>query len=139
MLKFWWKLYQIYVSIKVICISIYIDIHWLFSSVFYTFQHRNYVYVHYVHNVHNELSWWLSGKESDCNAVDMSSIPASGMSPGEGNGNPLQYSYLGNHMDRRVLQTTQSIRFQKELDTTYCDRFTPKCSHFWVIINDIIV
>ena len=63
-------------------------------------------------------------------AVDMSSVPASGMSPAEGNGNPLQYSYPGNHMDRRVLQATQSIRLQKELDTTCCDIFTPKCSHF---------
>ena len=31
---------------------------------------------------------------------DLGSIPGSGRSPGEGNGNPLQYSCLGNHMDR---------------------------------------
>ena len=31
---------------------------------------------------------------------DTSSIPGSGKSPGEGNGNPLQYSCLGNPMDR---------------------------------------
>ena len=31
---------------------------------------------------------------------DMSSISGSGRSPGEGNGNSLQYSYLGNPMDR---------------------------------------
>ena len=35
-----------------------------------------------------------------CNAGDLSSIPGSGRSPGEGNGNPLQYSCLENHMDR---------------------------------------
>ena len=29
-------------------------------------------------------------------------IPESGRSPGEGNGNPLQYSYLGNPMDREA-------------------------------------
>ena len=34
------------------------------------------------------------------NAGDVSSIPGSGRSPGEGNGNPLQYSCLGNPMDR---------------------------------------
>ena len=34
------------------------------------------------------------------NAGDIGSIPESGISPGEGNGNPLQYSYLGNPMDR---------------------------------------
>ena len=33
------------------------------------------------------------GKESTCNAGDPSSIPGSGRSPGEGNGNPLQYSW----------------------------------------------
>ena len=35
------------------------------------------------------------GKESACNARDPSSIPGLGRSPGEGNGNPLQYSCLG--------------------------------------------
>ena len=34
------------------------------------------------------------------NAGDAGSIPGSGRSPGEGNGNPLQYSCLGNPMDR---------------------------------------
>ena len=38
------------------------------------------------------------GKESSCNAKDPSSVPGSGRSPGEGNGNPLQYAYLGNSM-----------------------------------------
>ena len=45
------------------------------------------------------LPWWLSGKESACNA-DVGLIPASGRCSGEGNGNTLQYSYLGNPMDR---------------------------------------
>ena len=39
------------------------------------------------------------GKESACNAGDPSSIPGLGRSPGEGNGNPLQYSCLENPMD----------------------------------------
>ena len=34
------------------------------------------------------------------NAGDLGSIPGSGKSPGEGNGNPLQYSCLKNPMDR---------------------------------------
>ena len=46
------------------------------------------------------LPWWLSGKESACNAVDVGLIPGSGRSPGEENGNPLQYSHLENSMDR---------------------------------------
>ena len=40
------------------------------------------------------------GEESVCNAGDLGLIPESGRSPGEGNGNPLQYPYLGNPMDR---------------------------------------
>ena len=39
------------------------------------------------------------GKASTCNAGDPSSIPGSGISPGEGNGNPLQYPCLENPMD----------------------------------------
>ena len=39
------------------------------------------------------------GKESDCNAGDGGSIPGSKRFPGEGNGNPLQYSCLENSMN----------------------------------------
>ena len=39
-------------------------------------------------------------KASACNVGDLGSIPGSGRSPGEGNGNPLQYSCLENPMDR---------------------------------------
>ena len=46
------------------------------------------------------------GKESACNAGDPGSIPGSGRSPGEGNGNPLQYSCLENPMDRGAWQAT---------------------------------
>ena len=46
------------------------------------------------------------GKESACNAGDSGSILRSGRSPGEGNGNPLQYSCLGNRMDRQAWQAT---------------------------------
>ena len=40
------------------------------------------------------------GKESACNAGDLSLTPGLGRSPREGNDNPLQYSCLGNPMDR---------------------------------------
>ena len=40
------------------------------------------------------------GKESAYNSGDPSSIPGLGRSPGEGNGNPLQYSCLENPMDK---------------------------------------
>ena len=45
-------------------------------------------------------------KESACNAGGQDLIPGSGRSPGEGNGNPLQYSCLGNPMDRGAWQAT---------------------------------
>jgi len=45
-------------------------------------------------------------KESVCNAGDPGSIPGSGRSPGEENGNPLQYSCLENPMDRGGWQAT---------------------------------
>ena len=44
------------------------------------------------------------GKESACNAGDPGSIPGSGRSPGERNGNLLQYSCLENPMDRGAWQ-----------------------------------
>ena len=48
----------------------------------------------------NNLPGGSDGKESVCNAGDPGSIPGLGRSPGEGNGFPLQYSYLENSMDR---------------------------------------
>ena len=42
------------------------------------------------------------GKESACNAGDPGSIPRLGRSPGERNGNPLQYSCLENPRNRRA-------------------------------------
>ena len=45
-------------------------------------------------------------KNSPANAGDMGLIPGLGRSPGEGNGNPLQYSCLGNLMDRGAWRAT---------------------------------
>ena len=55
--------------------------------------------------------------ESACNAGDPGSIPGSGRSPGEGNGNPLQYSCLENSMDGRTWQAIVH-RFTKKSDMT---------------------
>ena len=41
-----------------------------------------------------------NSKESACNVGDVGSIPGAGRSPGEGHGNPLQYSCHENPMDR---------------------------------------
>ena len=56
-------------------------------------------------------------KNLPANTGDVGSIPGLGRSPGEENGNPLQYSYLGNPMDRGVWQATVH-GVAKELDTT---------------------
>ena len=48
----------------------------------------------------------LGGKESACNAGHPTLIPGSGRFPGEGNGNPLQYSRLENIMDIGAWQAT---------------------------------
>ena len=54
----------------------------------------------------SELPRWLNGKKKKkkknlpANVGDSGLIPRLGRSPGEGNGNPLQYSSLGNPLDR---------------------------------------
>ena len=52
------------------------------------------------------LPRWLSGKESTCQAGDEHSVSGLGRSPGEGNGNPLQYSCLENPKDRGAWRAT---------------------------------
>ena len=56
------------------------------------------------------------GKGSACSVGDPGSIPGWGRSPGEGNGNPLQYSCMGNPMDRGAWRA--SPWDCKESDTT---------------------
>ena len=72
------------------------------------------------HNQLKELPWWLSGKESVCNAEDIGdagSISGSGRSLGRGNYKPLQYTCLGNPMDRGAWQAIVLVVI-KELDMT---------------------
>ena len=62
-------------------------------------------------------SCWQVGWESPTNARDTGWIPESGRPPGGGNGNPLQYSCLGNPMDRGAgWATVQGV--SKSQDTT---------------------
>ena len=56
-------------------------------------------------------------KNLPANAEDVGSVPGWGRSPGEGNGNPLKYSCLGNPMDRGAWWATVH-GVAKELDTT---------------------
>ena len=59
------------------------------------------------------------GKESACNAGDPGSIPGLGRSPGEGNGNPLQYSCLENPMDGGARPDT--VHGIEKSQTRLCD------------------
>ena len=73
-----------------------------------------------IKTISHPVEWLLrllggsDGKESACNAGDLGSIPGLGRSPGEGNSNPFQYSYLGNPMVRGAsrLQSMGSQRVE---------------------------
>ena len=71
------------------------------------------------------------GKVSACNAGNMGLIPGSGRSPGEGYGNPLQYSCLENTMDRGAWRATvHGVTSQTWLsDWTELNNFLCKLSH----------
>ena len=59
------------------------------------------------------------GKESTCNAGGLDSIPGLGRSHGEGNGYPLQYSYLENPMDTGAWQATVHGAAKSQTRTDY--------------------
>ena len=73
------------------------------------------------------LSCGSDSKESACNVGDLGLIPGLGRSPGEGNGNPLQYSCLENSMDRGTARL-QSMGLQSRLRLSdYTFTFHIKC------------
>ena len=90
------------------------------AIAFYSVSNRSMRYIHMLKKIQSlcflplifvplVLPWWHSGKvvkNPPANAGDMCSIPGSGRSTGEGNGNPLQYSCLGNPMDKGAWQAT---------------------------------
>ena len=71
----------------------------------------------------SEVPGGSDGKESACSAGDLALIPGSGRSPGEGNGNLLQYSCLENSMNQDYIQSMglQRVRHNWATNTfTYC-------------------
>ena len=73
------------------------------------------------------------GKASAYNAGDPGSIPGSGRSPGEGNGNPLQYSCLENSMDGGAKSdTTERLHLGHSVAVNFIDLLAlhiSKCSY----------
>ena len=69
-------------------------------------------------------------KESACNAGDLGLIPGSGRSPGEGHGNPLQYSCLETFMDRAVWQATVHGVAKSQTQLTLSSFFFPLTHSF---------
>ena len=76
-------------------------------------------------------------KNPPASAGDTGLIPGSGRSPGEGNGNPLQYSCLGNPTDRRAgrLQSMGSQRVRYNLATKQQHIFFQLINLFWLEHN----
>ena len=73
-------------------------------------------------------------KNPPTKARDADSIPGSGRSPGEGNGNPFQYSSLGNFMDRGAWQAIVH-GVAKESDMTDCVSKQPVFIYFKKIFS----
>ena len=68
--------------------------------VFKIVNERNLQESYYKEEKTNDMVYGSDGKESACNAGDLGLISGLGRSPGEGHGNPLQYSGLENSMGR---------------------------------------
>ena len=79
----------------------------------------------YLHFFTYNFPGGLDGKSSVYNAGDLDSIPGSGRSPVEGNGNPLQYSCLENSMN----ESLATVHGVTKSPTRLCD-FTFTFFHF---------
>ena len=96
--------------------------------------------------VFSGLPWWLIGKGESplpfpggtaANAGNAGSIPGEGRSPGEGNGNPHQYSCLGNPMDRKAWWVT--VQGVTESRTRRSNQATAVFSLYTTLISVCIV
>ena len=95
------------------------------------------VYVH--KHMHTGFPGGTGGKEPACKCRrhrDMGSIPATGRSPGGGNGNTLQYSCLENPMDRGAWQATvhRVAKSQTRLKRLSMHMCTFICIHIYIYI-----
>ena len=86
------------------------------SIVFYWYiLFKNFICILLLFSVTRVFPGGSNSKESACNARDPGSIPGSRRSPGEGNGDPLQYFCLENSMDRGAWwATVHGVTFKKK-------------------------
>ena len=70
-------------------------------------------------NIHLLFPGGSEVKASASNVGDLGSIPESGRSPGEGNGNPLKYSCLEKSMDRRAWGVTVHAIAESQTQLSY--------------------
>ena len=84
------------------------------------------------------LPQWLSGKESSYNPGDVGPVPGLGRSPGGGNGNPLQCSFLRNPMDGGAWRATVHgvANFGHNLVTGYTHTHMSILIYFLIKPND---
>ena len=68
-----------------------------------------YIKIHFFIQVKLGFPGGSDGKESACNAGDLGLIPGLVSAPGEGNGNPLQYSCLENSIIRGAWPTLSGV------------------------------
>ena len=92
-----------------------------------------YVYIHIYTCIYIGFVGGSDGKESACNAGDLSLIPGLKQSPGGGHGNPLQYSCQENSMDNGACKesdTAVRLTFHFFMHVCIC-----VCMYVYVFMN----
>ena len=98
----------IYEKIYIVTI-IYTQVLYIYIWTHTIFYIHKILYIHIIYNIYIHIYIYMGfpggsvRKESICSAGDLGSIPGLGRSPGEGHGNPLQYSCLDNPHEPRSL------------------------------------
>ena len=83
------------------------DVHRICSNVFFSIPDiDNLCFLYLLLFFFNQFCGGLDSRESTCKAGDSGSIPGLERLPGEGNGDPLQYSFLENSMDTGAWRAT---------------------------------
>ena len=101
----------------------------LLVELLFWFRHSQQPWIKLLWSSLYGLSWWLRGKNLPANAGDTGLIPDSGRCTGEGDGNPLQYSCLGNLIGKPGLLLRQGISGTIPLEAENTE--TLSHTYFW--------